>query len=385
MAITISTNFESASIRCLSIKEPGEIQLELRDDPIGGERYWYYFRLLGVRGKECRLTINNAADAFRLAEREELDIPGPYVDYSACASYDRVNWFRIPTEFKDGLLTFTIKSERDSVYFASFAPYSHERHMNLIDHALTSKAASLEVLGKTHRDNDIELLKIGSGDPETRSCWICARQHPSETMAEWFTEGLLEGLLDNNNAISRSLLSKATFYVVPCMNPDGAWSGRTRRNGGDVDLNREWVTPSMEKSPEVFLVQQRMQETNVDFFMDVHGDEELPYVFLGGPLEVPSVTKKMESNFRHFQDVLQTVNPDYRRGYEYPGGPPPNPDLRMAWNYIGETYRCLSILVEQPFKDCTHAKDITQGWSPERSKELGNASLTAIHAVLDSL
>ena len=169
------------------------------------------------------------------------------------------------------------------------------------------------------------------------------------------------------------------------MNPDGAWQGRTRRNGANVDLNREWVNPSMEASPEVFLVQQKMNETGVDCFMDVHGDEELPYVFLGGPLEVPSVTEAMRQNFRTFQETLQATNPDYKRGYEYPGGAPANPDLRMAWNYIGERFQCLSILVEQPFKDCEHAADTLKGWSPERSKRLGAASLTALNSVIHDL
>lgn len=120
-------------------------------------------------------------------------------------------------------------------------------------------------------------------------------------------------------------------------------------------------------------------------FMDVHGDEELPYVFLGGPLEVPSVTKAMRQNFRTFQETLQATNPDYKRGYEYPGGAPANPDLRMAWNYIGERFQCLSILVEQPFKDCEHAADTLKGWSPERSKRLGAASLTALNSVIHDL
>ena len=204
-------------------------------------------------------------------------------------------------------------------------------------------------------------------------------------MAEWFTEGLINKQIDNDDFLSRKLLSKATFYIVPCMNPDGAWQGRTRRNGGNVDLNREWLDPSLEKSPEVLSVLKKMTETSVDFFMDVHGDEELPYVFLGGPLEVPSLTESMEKNFREFQAALESVNPDYKRGYKYPGGPPEKADLRMAWNYIGERFQCLSILVEQPFKDCEHALDIEKGWSPERSKKLGESSLIALNSVIDQL
>ena len=36
----------------------------------------------------------------------------------------------------------------------------------------------------------------------------------------------------------------------------------------------------MEKSPEVYLVKKRMAETGCDFFLDVHGDEAIPYNFI---------------------------------------------------------------------------------------------------------
>ena len=385
MKIHITSDFDGGSIHCVSAESPEKFVLELQADPVGEEIYWFYFRLSGGRDQTCRIRITNAADAFRLEERKETDIPGPWMDYSACASYDRLNWFRVPTVFKDDHIEITCKPNRDVIYFASFAPYPHDRHSDLITSTLESPIASLEILGKTPDGHEIELLTIGKSKEARLACWICARQHPSETMAEWFAEGLLKRLVDQDDFLARKLLSEATFYVVPCMNPDGAWQGRTRRNGADVDLNREWVNPSMEASPEVFLVQQKMNETGVDFFMDVHGDEELPYVFLGGPLEVHSVTESMRQNFRNFQEALQATNPDYKRGYEYPGGPPPNPDLRMAWNYIGETFQCLSILVEQPFKDCEHSLDTLKGWSPERSKRLGAASLTALSSVIQNL
>ena len=385
MTIYINSDFDGGSIHCKNAETPEKIELELIADPVGRERYWFYFRLTGGREQSCNIFLKNAGEAFRLSERINSDIPGPWIDYSACASYDLQKWFRVPTRFKDDQLEITFKPSKDVIYFASFPPYTYDKHIKLINSALNFPQASLELLCQTHQGHNIELLKIGDSQQEKLSCWICARQHPSETMAEWFTEGLIKKLIDDDDFLSRKLLSKATFYIVPCMNPDGAWQGRTRRNGGNVDLNREWLDPSLEKSPEVLSVLKKMTETSVDFFMDVHGDEELPYVFLGGPLEVPSLTESMEKNFREFQAALESVNPDYKRGYKYPGGPPEKADLRMAWNYIGEKFQCLSILVEQPFKDCEHALDIEKGWSPERSKKLGESSLIALNSVIDQL
>ena len=99
--------------------------------------------------------------------------------------------------------------------------------------------------------------------------WLYARQHPGESMAEWWAEGALEMLTDPDNATARTLREKATFHVVPNMNPDGSRRGHLRTNAAGINLNREWHAPSMERSPEVLLVRKRMDQTGVDFAMDV--------------------------------------------------------------------------------------------------------------------
>src|SRR5690606_23531050 len=120
--------------------------------------------------------------------------------------------------------------------------------------------------------------EISNGDhSKTKKIWVIGRQHPGETMAEWLIEGMLERLLDRNDPVARTLLEKASFHVVPNMNPDGSRRGHLRTNAAGTNLNRAWAAPSMEKSPEVFLIRERMQSRGVDFSLDVHGDEELPY------------------------------------------------------------------------------------------------------------
>src|SRR3546814_2121331 len=59
------------------------------------------------------------------------------------------------------------------------------------------------------------------------------------------------------------------------MNPDGSFRGHLRTNAAGVNLNREWHAPSLERSPEVHHVLERMKRTGVDFAMDVHGDESI--------------------------------------------------------------------------------------------------------------
>lgn len=42
------------------------------------------------------------------------------------------------------------------------------------------------------------------------------------------------------------------------MNPDGTWRGHLRTNAAGANLNREWDTPTLEHSPEVYYVRNHM-------------------------------------------------------------------------------------------------------------------------------
>ena len=44
------------------------------------------------------------------------------------------------------------------------------------------------------------------------------------------------------------------------MNPDGSWRGHLRTNASGANLNREWLEPSKERSPEVLAVRNFMDE-----------------------------------------------------------------------------------------------------------------------------
>ena len=77
-----------------------------------------------------------------------------------------------------------------------------------------------------------------------------------EEQAEWYAEGLLERLVDKDDALARAAREKATFFVIPNMNPDGSVRGHLRTNACGANLNREWTTtgdyvaPTLHRSPE---------------------------------------------------------------------------------------------------------------------------------------
>ena len=48
-----------------------------------------------------------------------------------------------------------------------------------------------------------------------------------------------------------------------------------RANAAGANLNREWKEPSLERSPEVFHMLRRMNETGFSMCLDAHGGELL--------------------------------------------------------------------------------------------------------------
>lgn len=372
----ISANFDAGNIEVINAEDQTNIQLAIRPD-VGGEFFqWFNFRLSGEVGEQYVLNIMNAGKASYLAGWE---------DYQAVASYDREYWFRLPTSYKEGKLTITAELACESIQIAYFAPYSYERHQDLLAAVQVHPLACVEHLGETLDKRDLTLVKVGNGDSKKRSIWITARQHPGETMAEWLVEGLLNSLLDEDNPTAKLLLEKANFYIVPNMNPDGSVRGHLRTNAVGTNLNREWANPSLEKSPEVFHVINKMQETGVDLFYDVHGDEALPYVFLAGSQGTPSYNDRLAHLRDKFSEVLKLASADFQSEFGYEIDAPGTANMTIATHWVAERFDCLANTLEMPFKENANLPFEDTGWSPERSIKLGEASLIAMLAVVDEL
>ncbi|WLW65258.1 MULTISPECIES: M14-type cytosolic carboxypeptidase [Psychrobacter] len=372
----ISANFDAGNIEVINAEDQTNIQLAIRPD-VGGEFFqWFNFRLSGEVGEQYVLNIMNAGKASYLAGWE---------DYQAVASYDREYWFRLPTSYKDGKLTITAELACENIQIAYFAPYSYERHQDLLAAVQVHPLACLEHLGETLDKRDLTLVKVGNGDSKKRSIWITARQHPGETMAEWLVEGLLNSLLDEDSATAKLLLEKANFYIVPNMNPDGSVRGHLRTNAVGTNLNREWANPSLEKSPEVFHVINKMEETGVDLFYDVHGDEALPYVFLAGSQGTPSYNDRLAHLRDKFSEVLKLASTDFQSEFGYDIDAPGTANMTIATHWVAERFDCLANTLEMPFKENANLPFEDTGWSPERSIKLGEASLVAMLAVVDEL
>lgn len=78
---------------------------------------------------------------------KESSYPEAWPGYTVAATYDRENWFRVADTAYDGSgsgdMRWTVKAcESSQIYFAYFAPYSWERHADLIARCATNPLAS---------------------------------------------------------------------------------------------------------------------------------------------------------------------------------------------------------------------------------------------------
>lgn len=367
--ISVTSQFDAGAIEVIAADRPDDIRLHIRADAAAEFRQWFYFRLQGARGAPCTMRFLNAG---------ACTYPTGWKDYQVVASYDRHDWFRVPTSYDGSVMTVIHVPERDSVYYAYFEPYSWERHLDLIGRAERSPLARVRRLGTTVEGRDLDCITIGAAGTAKQAVWVIARQHPGETMAEWFVEGLVDALLDAANPLARTLLARAVVHLVPNMNPDGSVRGNLRTNAAGANLNREWMAPSMETSPEVALVRAAIEAAPPAVFLDVHGDEALPYVFVAGNEMLPDFTPMQAAAQRLFCDAFRRANPDFQTVHGYPVGKYNADAMKLASKYIGHRYGVVSLTLEMPFKDNADLPDPRVGWSGARSARLGAAALQPI-------
>ena len=126
MGLHIDAAFDSGNIEVLSI-DGRTAKLAIPKDRHSNFFQWFHFRVSGAASQPIVLKITGLnASAY----------PGGWPGYDACVSEDRQYWGRAPSRFDKnedgGTLTIEYTPTGGVAYFAYFAPYSMERHHDLI-------------------------------------------------------------------------------------------------------------------------------------------------------------------------------------------------------------------------------------------------------------
>lgn len=369
MTIRICSAFDGGNITPLSI-DGNRATLAIAADHNSEFYQWFYFRVANAGGRPVELVITNCADAA---------YPGGWPGYSARISEDRADWTLADTHYADGRLTITAHPRRDTLYVAYFAPYPLERHHDVLGWAGAQPGVRVRELGQSLDGRSLDIIEMGEGPVQI---WLYARQHPGETMAQYWAEGVIRRLCDPQDSVARLLRARATIHIVPNMNPDGSARGHLRTNAAGVNLNREWAAPSMERSPEVFLVRAEMDRTGVDYAMDVHGDEAIPAVFMAGFEGVADLRPGQLATYQRFCALLDARTPDFQTRLGYPLKPAGKANLTMSTAQLAHRFGAVAMTLEMPFKDHDPLPDLVRGWSPARAMQLGRDCMATMAEVI---
>jgi murein tripeptide amidase MpaA len=369
MTMKINAAFDSGNIIVTSINGD-TANLEIRKDRLSDFYQWFHFRVSGAKGRAITLNITNCGGSA---------YPGGWENYKARVSDDRLDWRCAETSYANGVLTISDRPSEDAVWFAYFAPFSMERHFDLVQRIASRSGVRLNELGQSIEGQPIDCLTLGNGPKQV---WLYARQHPGESMAEHWMEGALDMLTDPENAKADSLRAKCTFHIVPNMNPDGSCRGHLRTNALGVNLNREWAEPSLERSPEVLCVRNAMDVTGVDWAMDIHGDEAIPANFIAGFEGIPNWTDAQGATFYAFRSALTAWTHDFQDKLGYPASPPGRANLSMSTNQIANRFGAIAMTLEMPFKDHDPNPVPSHAWNPARCQGLARSCLEVLETLI---
>ena len=365
----IDSNFDSGNIEVVSCNDPMNIRVKIKKDNHADFSQWFYFHLYGAKNQPVRIIFENAS---------QTSYPKGWDNYQVRHSLDGNVWNCTPTKYDGQSLIVEHTPLNDLVQYAYFAPYSQARQVSVLQHA-QKNGCRIVHLGTTYQGRPMTKIEAGTGSMQV---WLIARQHPGETMAQWWMEGLISRICRPSDPISREIQKIATLHIVPNMNPDGSILGNLRSNAAGANLNREWANPSLDRSPEVFCVRHAMEQSGVDLCIDVHGDEGLPYNFFAFPTGIPSLTSRQTQDFAILEECFLRASPDFQTEYGYPITPKGQANLGMCASFIAEYFGCVGVTLEQPFKENANSPDPIVGWSPQKCSDFGHASLTAIYNFL---
>lgn len=156
--IHISSAFDGGNIIAGDVSEPSNIKLQIRPDPEckkdGGKTHfqWFHFQVSGAclspSVQRClvlpplsphRVCLCAGAAGqplvMHITNAGESSYPTAWPGYKAVASYDMQHWFRVQdTSYDQAACVLTIRHTPDQqcVRYAYFAPYSWERHTELV-------------------------------------------------------------------------------------------------------------------------------------------------------------------------------------------------------------------------------------------------------------
>ncbi len=215
-----------------------------RNSPNRAAGHWH-FRIETSPGSNARIVLSNFDNIWNGKHGS------PISDRSVCfVSTGDSAWRAVPAhKTADNRLELELRFEAPRLTLARLEPYQVSDLDRLLQEIETHPHVEITPIGKTVEGRELEIVRIGQPSAPYRVL-IRARAHSWEPGGNWVVQGLIRGLLENNEKNTK-FLARCCVYVLPMAEKDGVMRGRTRFNSRGMDLNRGWERPAdPELAPE---------------------------------------------------------------------------------------------------------------------------------------
>lgn len=206
--------------------------IALRQDRRDTEGYWFYwcFRVRGADGRTL---------TFNFTDGKPVGVRGPAVSLD-----EGVTWTWLGKDkATQTSFAYAVPADAREVRFSFGMTYTEANWARFIARVGKHPALTPGVLCKSRKGRPVEMARVGRLDGAAQArVAVAARHHCCEMMASYAVEGLIEGVLADDET-GRWLSGNVEFLIVPFADKDGVEDGdqgknrRPRDHGRDYDEN----------------------------------------------------------------------------------------------------------------------------------------------------
>lgn len=253
--VIFEANFDSGNLQSVSTTDSVNFTVRVNSDIVGR---WFYFKMKNVKNRYVAVTIQNS-DATR-----------------PMYSYDNKNWYRFTEQESPQRNVFRKTYTEDSVYVAYYVPYSVTQLNEKINQLNNNPFVKIDTIGFSEQNRPLIVLTLTDftvPDSQKYFIWAHGRTHPSETPSSYHLDGMINYFLSDDD-VATYLRTKIKFIVLPFINPDGVYLGKSRVNANNVDLERSWNLSPSQTPKEVFhtknFLQNILSNNRVHIALNMH-------------------------------------------------------------------------------------------------------------------
>jgi len=194
-------------------------------------KYWYRFRMTGVAGKTITLNIDHTQNMR------------PFIRLLPGGVWRRSTATEAPTTSR---LVYTFTAQQNQAELAFFHPLGmQETYDEVAAIVATSPYATMQSIGTSLEGRPMYLVTVNDTrwpDARKHRVWVHSRAHAGEVTSTHTMLGFLEQMVAPTPDGAR-LRQNVILNVVPLLNVDGAYLGKTRWDSLNRDIERQWCTP----------------------------------------------------------------------------------------------------------------------------------------------